>query len=109
MKFFPRGYSRDIWTMFTTNAVSSAGFSVSMPYLSLYLNNVLKIPMTAVGLILMTSLVIGATVGIYGGELSDRLGRKWVMVRSLFLRCLIFVLLAWRPWVGQTSRSSSSL
>ena len=92
MKFFPRGYSRDIWTMFTTNAVSSAGFSVSMPYLSLYLNNVLKIPMTAVGLILMTSLVIGATVGIYGGELSDRLGRKWVMVRSLFLRCLIFVL-----------------
>ncbi len=90
MKILPRGYSRDIWTMFTTNVVTSIGFSVSMPYLSLYLNNVLGIPMTAVGLILMVSLVIGATIGIYGGELSDRMGRKWVMVRSLFLRCLIF-------------------
>jgi MFS family permease len=92
MKFLPRGYSRDIWTMFATNAVTSIGFSVSMPYLSLYLNNVLKIPMTAVGMILMVSLVIGAMIGIFGGELSDRMGRKWVMVRSLFIRCLIFVL-----------------
>ncbi len=90
MKILPRGYSRDIWTMFTTNVVTSIGFSVSMPYLSLYLNNVMGIPMTAVGSILMVSLVIGATIGIYGGELSDRMGRKWVMVRSLFLRCLIF-------------------
>jgi MFS family permease len=78
--------------MFASNVITSIGFSVSMPYLSLYLNNVLKIPMTAVGLILMTALVIGATIGMYGGELSDRMGRKWVMVRSLFLRCLIFVL-----------------
>lgn len=92
MKILPRGYSRDIWTMFTSNVVTSIGFSVSMPYLSLYLNNVLKIPMTAVGTILMISLVIGAVIGIYGGELSDRMGRKWVMVRSLFLRCLIFLL-----------------
>lgn len=92
MKILPRGYSRDIWTMFTTNVVTSIGFSISMPYLSLYLNNIQGIPMTAVGSILMISLVIGALIGLYGGELSDRLGRKWVMVRSLFLRCLIFIL-----------------
>lgn len=92
MKILPRGYSRDIWTMFTTNVVTSIGFSISMPYLSLYLNNIQGIPMTAVGSILMISLVIGALIGLYGGELSDRLGRKWVMVRSLFLRCLIFLL-----------------
>jgi len=92
-KFIPRGYSTDIWIMFATSIITSIGFSVSMPYLSLYLNNVLHIPMTIVGTILMSALVIGATIGIYGGELSDRLGRKWIMVRSLFMRFLIFILM----------------
>ena len=79
--------------MFATNVITSIGFSVSMPYLSLYLNNVLHIPMTMVGIILMTALVIGAFVGVYGGELSDRRGRRWVMLRSLFLRFFIFILM----------------
>ncbi len=64
-----------------------------MPYLSLYLHQELKIPMTIVGVILMLSTVIGAVLGLYGGELSDRRGRKWVMVRSLLWRFFIFIIL----------------
>ena len=46
--------------------------------------------MTTVGTILMFATVTGAILGIYGGELSDRRGRKWVMVRSLLWRFAIF-------------------
>jgi MFS family permease len=91
--FIPRGFSRDIWALFTTNIISSIGFSVTMPYMSLYLHNVLHIPMTIVGLILMTTLLVGSIIGLYGGDLSDRLGRKYIMVRSLSVRFFVFLMM----------------
>lgn len=86
----PRGFSRDIWALFTTSVISAIGFSITMPYMSLYLNNVLHIPMTIVGTILMFAQIIGATVGLYGGEISDKFGRKFIMVRSLLGRFILF-------------------
>ncbi|UCG92843.1 MAG: MFS transporter [candidate division WOR-3 bacterium] len=94
-KIIPQGYSTDIWVVFFARIVTAIGFSVSMPYLSLYLHNELGIPMTIVGTILMCASVVGAVLGVYGGELSDRRGRKWVMVRALSWRCLIFMLMGY--------------
>lgn len=91
----PRGYTRDIWTVFFARIVTAIGFSVSMPYLSLYLHNELGISMTIVGTILMCASVVGAVLGVYGGELSDRRGRKWVMVRALSWRFIIFILMGY--------------
>jgi len=86
----PRGYPRDIWVIFFARIITAVGFSVSMPFFSLYMHNELNINMTIVGTILMLATVTGAILGIYGGELSDRRGRKWVMVRSLLWRFAIF-------------------
>ncbi|MEO0205524.1 MAG: MFS transporter [candidate division WOR-3 bacterium] len=89
----PTGFPKDIWALFTTSMVSAIGFSITMPYMSLYLNNILHISMTLVGTILMVAQVIGAIVGLYGGELSDRFGRKFIMIRSLAGRFLLFILI----------------
>jgi MFS family permease len=92
---FPQGYSRDIWTVFFCRITTAIGFSVSMPYLNLYLHNELGISMTVSGAILASASIVGAILAVYGGELSDRMGRKWVMVRALFWRFLIFMLIAY--------------
>jgi MFS family permease len=89
----PGRFPGDICVLFLTSVISSIGFSITMPYMSLYLNNVLKIPMTIVGLILMSAQVIGATAGLYGGELSDKYGRKFIMVRSLIGRFILFIII----------------
>lgn len=91
----PQGYSRNIWAVFFCRIVTALGFSVSMPYFSLYLHNELGVPMTIAGVILMSAAIIGAVLAVYGGELSDRRGRKWVMVRALFWRFLIFMLMGY--------------
>ncbi len=101
----PQGFPRDIWGLFFTSVISAIGFSITMPYMSLYLNTVLKIPMTIVGLILMIAQVIGASVGLLGGEISDRFGRKYIMIRSLFSRFILFlsiglVILKWRSIIA---------
>lgn len=89
----PRGLSKNLWALFATSVISAIGFSITMPYMSLYLNNVLKLSMTSVGTLLMIAQVIGAIVGIYGGEISDRLGRKFVMSRSLSGRFVLFIII----------------
>ncbi len=94
-QLIPRGYPKDIWAVFVSRVVTSIGFSVSMPYLSLYFHNELGISMTVVGTILMSASVVGALLGIYGGELSDRMGRRWVMVRALLWRSFVFMLMAY--------------
>ncbi|MDH4211470.1 MAG: MFS transporter [candidate division WOR-3 bacterium] len=93
LNLIPRGYPRDIWVIFFARIVTAVGFSVSMPFFSLYMHNELGIKMTVVGIILMLATVTGAVLGIYGGELSDRRGRKWVMVRSLLWRFVIFAIM----------------
>lgn len=89
----PRGLSQNLWALFATSVISAIGFSITMPYMSLYLNNVLKLSMTTVGTLLMIAQVIGAGVGIYGGEISDKLGRKFIMVRSLTGRFVLFIII----------------
>ncbi len=86
----PRGFPRDIWGLFITSVISAVGFSITMPYMSLYLNNILNVSMTIIGVMLMFAQIIGATVGLYGGEVSDKFGRKFIMVRSLSGRFLLF-------------------
>jgi len=91
----PRGYSSGIWAVFFCRIMTAIGFSISMPYLSLYFHNELGISMTIVGIILMSASIVGALLGVYGGELSDRMGRRWVMVRALLWRSFIFMLMAY--------------
>lgn len=91
--FIPRGFPRAIWALFATSVINSIGFSITIPYLSLYLHNTLKISMTAVGFLLMSPVLVGSFAGLFGGELSDRLGRKYLMARSLLARVVTFSLL----------------
>ena len=95
LSVIPKRYARDIWTIFFARIVTASGFAISMPFFSLYLNNELGIRMTVVGIILMSATLVGAILGVYGGELSDRKGRKWVMVRALIWRFVLFAIMAY--------------
>lgn len=66
-----------------------------MPFLSIYLNEELGVPMTLVGLVLLISAVVGSVGQLIGGELADIVGRKKIMALSMASRCLIFLGLAY--------------
>jgi MFS family permease len=73
----------------------TAGYSISFPFLAVYLSVHRHLSMSVVGLFLASSLFITSFANIIGGELSDALGRKKVMVASLFLRGLLIGAIAW--------------
>jgi len=79
-------------------SISSLGFALSIPFLALYLNEELSIPVTQIGLMLTISGIIGSTVGAFGGSLSDRFGRKRLLVPTLASRSITFLLIAYLVW-----------
>ncbi len=70
--------------------ITAVGFSISLPYLSLYLHRQRGLSMTAVGGIMMASALAAAAFRLLGGELSDRFGRRPVLLFSLGLRVGLF-------------------
>lgn len=90
-----RGFDRRVWTLFYGRIISSLGFSIVMPFLSIYLHTEMGVSMTVVGVVLLISAIVGALGQIVGGELADILGRRKIMVMAMASRCVIFLGLAY--------------
>jgi MFS family permease len=89
-----RSYDRRLWILFLAGMVSAIGFSVVFPFLGLYLYTERGVPMALVGSLFTTFAVSGSISQMMGGNWSDRLGRKRIMVTGLFGRVVAYVLLA---------------
>ena len=87
---FPSG----IWLMMGLDTLLTIGWSSASPFLALYLHNVRGLSMSAVGAIfLMGGLSTGAT-NLVGGMLSDRFGRRRLMVTVSSMATLASLALA---------------
>jgi MFS family permease len=89
-----------MWILFSGWMVSSMGFAMVIPYLSIYFHNQMKIPMSQVGLLFGIGAIVRALSGLYGGDLSDKLGRVKIMGWAQFLRAVFFLLMGGLAWKG---------
>ncbi len=83
-------FDRGIWALMAIQLITAIGFSISLPYLSLYLNRQRGLSMTLVGTVMLASAAVAAAGRLTGGELADRLGRRPVLLAALGLRVLLF-------------------
>jgi len=87
-------FDRRIWVLFYGRIVIATGFSMAIPFVSLYFYNDLGLDMATVGLILLVVSLIGATGQIVGGEIADMFGRRRIMSFALIWRSVAFLLIA---------------
>src|SRR5439155_3830653 len=71
-----RQLDRRIFAIAAARCINTAGFSIVMPYMALYLNTRLGARMVEVGAVYAVASVCAAAGSLVGGELSDRIGRK---------------------------------
>jgi MFS family permease len=76
-------YPRQFWLMFFGMTLSTVGASMIWPFLMLYVSDTLHVPLAAVGGLATLNAVVGIAAAFIGGPLTDRLGRKGVLVFSL--------------------------
>ncbi|GGA25400.1 MDR family MFS transporter [Paenibacillus physcomitrellae] len=89
------------WTIVIGTMFGRLVTSMSIPFLSIYLTQVLGASSTETGLTVAVSSLAGVLVSFYGGYISDRIGRKKVMLISVFgWACVFFGFAAAREiWV----------
>ncbi|MBT2287874.1 MFS transporter [Paenibacillus albidus] len=72
------------WTIIIGTMFGRLVTSMSIPFLSIYLTSVLGATPTQTGITVAVSSLAGVLVSFYGGYISDRIGRRIVMLISVF-------------------------
>lgn len=82
---FPPG----VWAITLAGFFNSAGFSISLPFIALYMYGVRGLSMTEVGLILLASGLFAAAAQLLSGLLTDRLGRRPLLLATTLCGLLL--------------------
>lgn len=82
----PIGMNIIIGTLFARFATS-----MSIPFLAIYLTNAKGISAGVTGAIIGTSALVGVFASFIGGNLSDRFGRKKIMLSSIIVWIVVFI------------------
>ena len=73
-------FEPEVWVMTITQFFIAIGFSICIPFLSLYLYQDRGLSMTMVGIIILVGGLCSAISQALGGVLSDRFGRRPILL-----------------------------
>jgi MFS family permease len=76
-------YPRAFWTLVTVTFIDRLGGALLFPFFALYITSKFGVGMTEVGILFALFSVSGFIGVLLGGALSDRLGRKGMVIFSL--------------------------
>ena len=88
-KVFHR-FEPGVWIITIIQFFTVIGFSICMPFLSLYLYQDRGLSMTMVGIILLAAGLCSAVSQALGGALSDRFGRRPVLLIAAFVSIFLY-------------------
>lgn len=94
IRLFNTEFPAQYWLMFFGMLISTIGSSMIWPFLMIYASERLDLPMTALASLLTINAISGLVSSFIAGPIIDRLGRKRVMVISLFTNGIGFLLLS---------------
>ncbi|MEW6034182.1 MAG: MFS transporter, partial [Chloroflexota bacterium] len=86
--------ARGMWVLTAVAVLNVAGFSISIPFLSLYLFQSRGLSMAQVGAVIMVSGLCSAVAQVFSGVLADRFGRRPMLLSSVFAGTLLQFVMA---------------
>lgn len=91
---FLGGLQPGVWVATAIWLLTIMGLSISMPFLALYLHQQRGVSMSLVGMIILVGGLSSALVGMVGGFLSDRFGRRWLLLGTMVIAAGLYLGLA---------------
>jgi len=83
-------FEPQVWVMAGVQLVMATGFSICIPFLALYLYQDRGLSMTMVGLIILGAGLCSAVTQAFGGALSDRFGRRPVLIMASSISVFLY-------------------
>ena len=90
---FYYSFDTNFWILAGGWFVAALGFASSIPFISIYLHAEIGLTPSQIGLFFGAQAVVRAAFQAIGGEMSDRVGRRLLLVHSQTVRALSCVLL----------------
>ena len=87
-------YPRQFWLLFWGILISTIGSSMIWPFLMIYVSEKLHLPLTTVASLMTLYSAMGLFASFIAGPITDRLGRKWIMVISLAINGLAYLFMS---------------
>jgi MFS family permease len=78
-------YPRQFWLLVFSTFIDRLGGSLLFPFFSLYITRKFGVGMTDVGIIFAIFSITGLCSGLIGGALTDRIGRKGILIFGLVM------------------------
>ncbi|PQJ63391.1 MFS transporter [Vibrio chagasii] len=93
-------FNFSVWTVLIGTLLARTSYFMAWPFLIVFLYEDYGASAIEVGTMLAVSAVVGAGTGLYSGYLSDKLGRKWVMVLGSWIASISYsgIALASEVW-----------
>ncbi|MBI0577109.1 MFS transporter [Neobacillus cucumis] len=79
-----------VWVLLIGTVLARGSAFMTLPFLSIYLSRNMDLPPVIIGLTVGMSPLMATVGGFIGGHLSDRYGRKKVMLLSLFILAIVY-------------------
>lgn len=88
-----KSYPPQFWLLFWGMLISTTGQSMIWPFMMIYVTEKLQMPLMAVTSLVTINALFGLIFSFIAGPITDRIGRKWVMVISLLVNGLMYIAL----------------
>ena len=89
-----RQFDRRLWVLSFGWFVSAMGFSISVPFIAIYFHSDLGLSAGQIGIFFGVLAVIRSGFQMAGGEVSDRIERRMLLVHSQWIRAATFFYLS---------------
>lgn len=86
LKEYPKQFKLMFWGML----ISTVGSSMIWPFLMIYVRQRVNMPLTQAASLMTINATAGIIAALIAGPVTDRIGRKWVMVFSLAGNGLVY-------------------
>ncbi len=83
-------FDAQIWAITVIQLFTSAGFSICFPFLSLYLYQERGLTMTLIGMVFLIGGLCSAATQMMSGALSDRFGRRRLLLEATGISILLY-------------------
>lgn len=93
-------FNFSVWTVLGGVLLARTSYFMAWPFLIVFLYQDYGVSAIDVGAMLASSALIGSIVGLYSGYLSDRFGRKWVMIAGAVIAAIAYtgIAMAQQVW-----------
>ncbi len=89
-KLFIKQFDINLWVLALGWFVGAMGFAVAIPFISIYFSREIGLSLFQIGLFFGALAVIRSTFQLIGGEFSDRIQRRYLLVDAQIIRGIAF-------------------